>query len=146
MNILLDTNVVLDVLLAREPFVHDAKEIFILIENNKLQGYLCATSITTLHYLIGREKNKQDANKIIENILKLFDVTQVDKNTLLLACASNGTDYEDSVIYSSCKNQHIDHIITRDKKGFKNSTISTLAPKEFLALWDTDISYTQQTN
>ena len=69
MKILLDTNVVLDLLLAREPFVDLAREIFILIENKEIEGYLCATSVTTLHYLIGRETNKKEANQIIEKLL-----------------------------------------------------------------------------
>jgi predicted nucleic acid-binding protein len=135
MKILLDTNVVLDLLLAREPFVEEAREIFILLENHSLQGYICATTVTTLHYLIGREKNKKEANEIIENILKLFSVTEVNKKVLLLACKQNGVDYEDAVIYSSCEKDRIEHIITRDKRGFKNSQISTLLPKEFLAFY-----------
>ena len=135
MKILLDTNVVLDLLLAREPFVQEAREIFIHLENHSLQGYICATTVTTLHYLIGREKSKQEANEIIENILTLFSVTQVNKEVLLLACRQNGIDYEDAVIYSSSEKEQIDHIITRDKRGFKHSKISTLTPKEFLAFY-----------
>jgi predicted nucleic acid-binding protein len=135
MKILLDTNVVLDLLLAREAFVEEAKEIFILLENHSLQGYICTTTVTTLHYLIEREKSKQEANEIIENLLKLFSVTEVNKEVLLLACHQNGADYEDAVIYSSCEKEQIDHIITRDKRGFKNAQTSILAPREFLALY-----------
>jgi predicted nucleic acid-binding protein len=115
--------------------VEEAKEIFILLENHSLQGYICATTVTTLHYLIGREKSKQEANKIIENLLKLFSVTEVNKEVLLLACHQNGVDYEDAVIYSSCEKEQIDHIVTRDKRGFKNATVSTVLPKEFLAFY-----------
>ncbi|HFD14569.1 MAG TPA: PIN domain-containing protein, partial [Epsilonproteobacteria bacterium] len=68
MKILLDTNVVLDLLLAREPFVTYAREIFVLIENAEIEGYLCANSVTTLHYLIGREKNKEEADEIISEL------------------------------------------------------------------------------
>ena len=135
MKILLDTNVILDLLLAREPFVDEAREIFILLENKTLQGYLCATTVTTLHYLIGREKNKQEANEIIERLLKLFNVTEVNKEVLHLACEQNGVDYEDAVIYCSCEKEEVDYILTRDKSGFKNSQVATLLPKEFLAFY-----------
>ena len=135
MKILLDTNVVLDLLFAREPFVEEARNIFLLLENNEIQGFLCATTITTLHYLIGREKSKSEANTIIENLLDLFEVTAVNKDVLLTSCANNGVDYEDAVIYSSCSDDQIDHIITRDKRGFKNTQLSTLTPKEFLAFY-----------
>lgn len=135
MKILLDTNVVLDLLLARESFVAYAREIFVLIENGEIEGYLCANSVTTLHYLIGREKNKEAADEIISELLSLFEVTLVDKKVLTEAITNNGIDYEDSVIYTSAFYSNIEMIVTRDKKGFKNSKISILTPQEFLAFW-----------
>jgi len=136
MKVLLDTNIVLDLLLQREPFVDDARDIFLLIENNQIDGFLCATTITTLHYLISKSKNKEEANHIIKTLLKLFNITPVNKATLLKACDDIGIDYEDSVIYSSAKISKIDVIITRDKQGFKNSKVKVLKPKEFLAIFE----------
>ena len=135
MKILLDTNVVLDLLLAREPFVAYAREIFVLIENGEIEGYLCVNSVTTLHYLTGREKNKEEPDEIISELLSLFEVTLVDKKVLTEATTNNGIDYEDSVIYTSAFHNKIEIIITRDKRGFKNTKISTLTPQEFLAFW-----------
>jgi len=135
MKILLDTNVVLDILLNREKFVASAKEIFLLIENHKVEGFLCATSVTTIHYLLGRETTKKNADDVILKLLKLFEVALVDKDVLVEASLNNGVDYEDSVIYSSAQEAGIDIIITRDKRGFKNSKISVLSPREFLGFW-----------
>ncbi|MDQ7083977.1 MAG: PIN domain-containing protein [Sulfurovum sp.] len=137
MKILLDTNIVLDILLAREPFVEEAKEIFLLIENHKIEGFICATTMTTIHYLIGRQKDKASADGLVLNLLKLFEVALVDKQILQDASLNNGVDYEDAVIYTSAKYAEIDIIITRDKRGFKNSDISILKPKEFLAFFRT---------
>jgi len=137
MKILLDTNIVLDLLLAREPFVVAAREIFILIENAEVEGYLCATSVTTIHYLMQKGTDKAQADALIASLLTLFEVTPVTKETLLDASAYNGTDYEDSVIYAAAKVAEVDMIITRDNSGFKNSTISVLSPHEFLAFWKT---------
>ncbi|CAA6820913.1 MAG: Putative nucleic acid-binding protein, contains PIN domain [uncultured Sulfurovum sp.] len=136
MKVLLDTNVVLDLLLAREPFVDLAKEIFSLIENTEVEGYLCATSVTTLHYLIGRAMNKKEADEIIEKLLTLFEVTPVTKKVLYDASIDNGVDYEDSVIYTSAYHSQINIIVTRDKRGFKTSKVSSLTPKEFLAFFE----------
>jgi predicted nucleic acid-binding protein len=133
MKILLDTNIVLDVLLQREPFCDDARTIFELIELNKIDGYLCATSITTIYYLISKGINKLQADEIIESLLQLFDVADVNKNILLKSLQNNGKDFEDSVIYTSAEYFDIDVIITRDKKGFKQSNIKVMQPKEFLS-------------
>lgn len=137
MKVLLDTNVVLDLLLAREPFVDLAREIFILIENREIEGYLCATSVTTFHYLIQRETNKKEANEIIEKLLILFEVSPVTKKVLYDASVNSGIDYEDSVVYTSAYYSDINIIVTRDKRGFKESKISSLTPKEFLAFFHT---------
>jgi len=136
MRVLLDTNIVLDLLLQREPFIDDARDIFLLIENNQIDGFLSATTITTLHYIISKSKDKEEANHIIKTLLKLFNIAPIDKVTLLKACDDNGIDYEDSVIYSSAKISKIDIIITRDSRGFKNSKVKVLKPKEFLAIFD----------
>ena len=132
MKILLDTNIVLDVLLARSPFDIDAKNIFKLIEQKQHIGYLCATTITTLYYLISKSLSKEEANTIIKQLLTLFEVASVDKNTLLEALKNNGADYEDSVIYSSAYLAKIDVIITRDKSGFEHSKVTTMPPYEFI--------------
>lgn len=135
MKILLDTNVVLDALLAREPFVAMAREIFILIENEEVEGYLCATSVTTIHYLMQRETNKAQADTLIITLLKLFKIAPVTKDILHDASTHNGVDYEDSVIYTAANAVGIDMIITRDIRGFKNSSIVVQEPSEFLAFW-----------
>jgi len=132
MKILLDTNIVLDILLRREPFCNDAKAIFELIESNKINGYLCATSITTIYYLISKSDNKSLADIVIEQLLQLFNIADVNKNVLLKSLQNNGKDFEDSVIYTSAEYCSVDIIITRDKKGFRQSNIKVMQPKEFL--------------
>ncbi len=136
MKILLDTNIVLDLLLEREPYFKGAKELFILAETKKLKAYLSASSIATIHYLTMKALNKKEADKIIDMLLKIFLVTPLDKIVFIEAIYNNGTDFEDSVIYSSVFNSNIDYIITRDKKGFKNSKVKTLDPNSFLALYN----------
>ena len=135
MKILLDTNVVLDVLLAREPFILHARDIMALVEQKEVQGYLCAISVTTIHYLMQRSTDKAQADSLIVTLLELFDVAPITKDTLYDASVNNGIDYEDSVIYTAAKDAEVDMIITRDNKGFKNASVSVLSPEEFLAFW-----------
>ena len=132
MKILLDTNVVLDLLMQRELFYEDALEIFSSIELGKIDGYLCATTITTIYYLVSKSCTKKKTDEIIENLLQLFKVAGVVKEVLLLSLKNNGVDFEDSVIYTSAKIAQVDLIISRDKKGFKNSKVAVKTPKEFL--------------
>ena len=132
MKILLDTNIVLDLLLERKPFVDFAEEIFVKIEQKKIKGFLCPTSITTIYYLLNKYLDKRRCNEAMETLLDLFDIVKVDKKILQESLKNSGIDFEDSVIYTSANFANIDTIITRDKKGFKNSKIEVLSPNEFL--------------
>ena len=132
MKILLDTNIVLDLLMQCELFYEDAVEIFTAIELGKLDGYLCATTITTIYYLVSKNTTKKKTDEIIENLLQLFKIADIDKEVLLLSLKNSGVDFEDSVIYTSAKMFQVDMIISRDKKGFKNSKVEVKTPKEFL--------------
>ena len=133
MRVMLDTNIVLDLLLDREPFSSDAVKIFSLIESGKLDAFVCATTITTIYYLVSKSVQKSKTDMIIEDLLQLFEIAAVDKDVLTSSLKNSGKDFEDSVIYTSARFSKVDVIVTRDKKGFSNSQVLILKPKEFLA-------------
>ncbi len=133
MKILLDTNTVLDLLLEREPFVDFAEEIFVMIEEQKIEGFLCPTSITTIYYLLNKNLDKKRCNDAMKTLLSLFNIIELNKKILLKSLENSGVDFEDSVICTSASFADIDIIITRDKKGFKNSKVKVLSPSEFLS-------------
>ena len=132
MKILLDTNIVLDLLLDRQPFSAEAQSIFTKVENNEIKGFLCPTTITTLFYILNKHLSKQKSHEAIEILLEIFDVVIINKTILLESLKQSGTDFEDSVIYTSAVYGNIDIIITRDKNGFKKSKVKTVTPEEFL--------------
>ncbi len=51
MKILIDTNIVLDYLLEREPFLQDAEMLFQALDSGKLVGYVTATTLTDIFYI-----------------------------------------------------------------------------------------------
>jgi len=132
MKVLLDTNIVLDLLLERKPFVDFAEELFIKIEKQEIEGFLSPTSITTIYYLLNKHLDKNRCNEAIKTLLDLFEIVKIDKKVLQESLKNCGVDFEDSVIYTGANFTKIDVIITRDKKGFKNSNIKVLSPSEFL--------------
>ena len=132
MKVLLDTNIIIDFLTKREPFAKDAKEIIALIETKEIEGYLSASTITTIYYLAQKVFNKEKADTIIKDLLTIFEITPLEKKDFLKAIEIHGNDFEDSVIIATALENNIDIIITRDKKGFLKSEVLALEPKEFL--------------
>jgi len=104
-----------------------------LIEDGEVKGYLSASTITTIHYLTQKLFDKTTADEVVRDLLKIFEITPLEKKEFIRALEIEGKDFEDSVIIASAKENGIDIIITRDKKGFLNSNVLTLEPKEFLA-------------
>ena len=134
MRILFDTNIVLDLLLDREPFSQDAQILFTRVERGEVIGMLCATTITTIHYLVGRSLGKEKSTEIIKSLLKLFEVASVTRTVLEDALEVQDKDYEDSVLYKSAYHSGADLIVTRDRSGFDKSDIPVMNPQELLAL------------
>ena len=136
MRVLFDTNIVLDLLLDREPFSRDAQILVGMVERGEISGVLCATTVTTIHYLVSKSLGKEKATEIIGSLLKLFEVASVTRVVLEDALKADDRDYEDSVLYKAAYHSGADMIVTRDRSGFAKSDIPVMNPKELLAFID----------
>lgn len=132
MNILVDTNVILDVLLDRVPFVENSTLIMGKVERRTVSGLLCATTLTTIHYLACKRIGKDEGTAAIKKLLQIYQVATVDYQVLLLALNSGFKDYEDSVLHSAAIKTGADAIITRNIKDFALSELPVFTPEEFI--------------
>ena len=82
MNVLFDTNIVLDVLLDRQPFSEPAVSLMSKVENAQFNGYLCATTLTTLHYLLAKSLDRDKAIQSICSLISLFAIAPVRRENL----------------------------------------------------------------
>lgn len=133
MNILFDTNVILDLLLKREPYDAHARDLFIKIEKREITGYLCSTTVTTVYYFVAKLLDRMQAEDSMKQLLQIFEVASVDRTTLEVALSVGFIDFEDAVLYASGSLNKVDGIVTRNPKDFKKSLITVYAPDELLA-------------
>ncbi len=131
---LFDTNVILDVMLLREPFLKSSALLLAEVERKNIEGFVCSTTVTTIHYLVEKTKNRKVALSQIESLLKIFQVTQVDKSCLESALTSKITDFEDAVLNESAYRERVDGIVTRNEKDFKQSKLTIYNPEELLKI------------
>jgi predicted nucleic acid-binding protein len=78
MRILIDTNVILDVLLDREPHVQASAAVWTALEKGSSRGMLAAHAVTTIHYLIRKQAGNTKATRAMASILSVFKVAAVD--------------------------------------------------------------------
>lgn len=134
MKALFDTNVILDVLLDKEPFSEHASYLMSKVERSEINGFVCATTVTTIHYLLSKYLDKEKSKKSITSIIALFEVASVNRLVIENALKSKFTDFEDSVLHESARHAGAEYIITRNIKDFKSSKIPAYTPTEFLSM------------
>ena len=133
MKILIDTNIILDYLLDREPFLQDAEMLFQRIDSGQLIGYLTATTLTDIFYIARRQTQSIElARQAISTTLTIMVICSVNRSILEAAFASGLADFEDAVQIYCAVYQGLDAIITRDIKGFSNSVIPVFSVHQLL--------------
>lgn len=98
MKVLLDSNIILDIILARQPFVVEAIQIGELAISNKIKCYLTASNITDVFYLAKKALSIQVAKKAISNIMNIFEILSVTEKECREALKSDNPDFEDALI------------------------------------------------
>lgn len=134
LNLFIDTNVIIDLLADRKPFSNGAYEVFSLVNNVRWKLYTSSNSILTSYYIVEKLSNSKSAKKAIKTILGRIHIQDVTQKELENALVSKIGDYEDATqIQCAMRIGKIDFIITRDKKGFKDSQFKILSPAELVS-------------
>ncbi len=134
MKLLLDTNVVLDVLLDRAPFAQHAARLLSHCELREVTGCLCATTVTTIHYLIAKAAGEHVARGHIKRLLTILDIAPVTRAVLDAAVNSPFDDFEDAVIHEAARLAGVHTIVTRDGSGYAQSVLPVYAPAACLGM------------
>ena len=128
MRVLVDANVVLDVLLDRQPHFAASAAVWSAGETGVAQCLLAAHAVTTIHFLIRRERGAAKASEALSLLLRVFGVAPVDEGVIREAFELRALDFEDSVTALAAQRAGCDLIVTRDPKGFRGSLLRVLAP------------------
>jgi len=134
MRILIDTNVVLDFLQEREPFVENAARLFERIDAGEVEGVIAATTITNIYYIVRKAAGVSVAHNAIIQVLADLNICAVDRDVLEQAMAMNFRDFEDAVQYVCGIVHNVDAIVTRDISGFIGARIPVMLPEELDSL------------
>ena len=132
MKVLIDTNIILDVLYAREPYVEDASKVFKCCELKQIDGYISALSIPNIVYVMRKEIDREKIRKMLETLTNIFSISDLRETDLIKAAGTDIDDYEDAVQCVSASRIKADFIVTRNLKDFRNSRVPAIKPSELL--------------
>jgi len=131
MSVLIDTNILLDVALKREPF-YQASALAMAKARSVGDTLLCATSVTTLHYFLRQKQGEAGARLFLDQCLNAMTVARVEKATLQAASNSPMADFEDRVIAHAAQACAASLILTRNPKDFVKSPVPAVTPEAYL--------------
>ncbi|GAB1542838.1 PIN domain-containing protein [Scytonema sp. NUACC21] len=133
---LIDTNIILDFLQDRQPFVEDALRVFEKVDTGEVEGFIAATTITNIYYIVRRAAGLQAAKDAIAQILTDLPICTVNRSVLEPAISGNFKDFEDAVQYACGMAYGVDVIVTRDASGFVDAEIPVMSPGELNRILD----------
>jgi predicted nucleic acid-binding protein len=133
-RVLFDTSVVLDVLENREPHVAAAAALFAAVDTGQVTGLLCATTVTTIHYIARQALGPRKAREQLRKVLAMFSVVPVTHAIAVDALELDFPDYEDAVLHEAAVNAEAAAIVTRNAKDFRRSQIRVYTPVELVTI------------
>ena len=130
MDLVLDTNIILDHIDRREPFYELSRKVCLLGIIGEANTYISANMLTDLYYLLRKDYGSAGAQDMIENNLSFLRLVGITPEDASRALAARWNDFEDCLVARCAEKIGADFIVTRNVKDFKGSSIEAITPEE----------------
>lgn len=131
-KLLLDTNILLDAAMSEREGWAAAVMLMDEFAYENVDGYVCATSLKDIYYVLTKYDTEASARDFVLAILDLFEIVSIDKAMCRMAARSDEPDFEDGIIRMCAETLPVDFIISRDKSAFARSPVRRISAQEYL--------------
>jgi len=132
MKVLIDTNIVLDVLLNRKPFVENAIKAFRQAEKGQIEAYITASSVTDLVYILRKAYSLKEIKTHLKEMFQFIKIVGISPSMITAALDKDTPDFEDAVMMECARQSGMNIIITRNKPDFKKSYVPCISLEEWV--------------
>jgi predicted nucleic acid-binding protein len=133
MKVLLDTNVLLDVLLVRQPWFVEAAQVWDAHLKGEITAGIAAFTVPTIFYVVRRQTDLNHAHDAVRMCLSTLEIVPVWRTTLENARNQAGIDYEDNLQLACALEGNMDCLVKRDPAGYPGATVPVLTPTQLMA-------------
>lgn len=134
-RILIDTNVLLDYLLTREPFYQDVKNVISVCVDGRVKGCIAAHSISNMFFILRKDYDAKERREVLVNLCFIFDIEGIDRIKLVSGLQNEDfSDFEDCLQMECAKSYGAGYIVTRNIDDYKASEIKAILPKDYLEM------------
>ncbi|HBL10673.1 MAG TPA: PIN domain nuclease [Cyanobacteria bacterium UBA11162] len=132
MKVLIDTNIILDFALERQPFYSDSEQVFILAQHRQIEAYVSASTFGDLFYIIRKARGRDWTLQFLNRLATFCQIATVDRSVISMALSANFKDFEDAIQYSTAIVNQLDSIVTRNPEDFPAVTPRILTPEQLI--------------
>jgi predicted nucleic acid-binding protein len=134
MKVFVDTNLFIDILLGREPFLEASAAIYRLCENDMIEGMIAPITVNNIYYICRKARHIDEIKAFLADLSMVFDIAVMDERSIVKANRIPIKDYEDALQYAMALQNGCHSLVTRNTKDFKKlSKIEVVTPEEFIA-------------
>ena len=131
-KVFLDTDVLLDVFLEREPHHSIALR---LLTNLRQSGTSCFTSavvLANMNYILAKARGREYSVNKLRSLRRMVGVAPIDEAMVDAALAAPHRDFEDSLQLHCAHGNGIETLITRNAKHYPKGRARVTSPVEYL--------------
>lgn len=134
MNVLFDSNVIIDAITQRDQSNAGAKDLYLKAVGKEINGFLVSKQITDIAYVLRKHVEKDKMRSFCQFLCKAFIVLPFKKEDIQEATMLDGKDFEDDVLIYIAGSNSMDYIATNNIDNFSESSVKALKPEEILKL------------
>ncbi len=132
-DLFIDSDVILDFLIDRQPYSREAAQVFSLIDNKKVKGYTSALCYSNLFYVLSKYAPRKKVINMLIEISGLVGILKVDDDIIKASLTSDFQDFEDAIqYYAALEFKRIEVIITRNIRDYKKSSLPVMTPETYV--------------
>jgi len=133
-SLFIDSDVLLDILLKREPFYFHTQILLLETTQNNVLLNTSALVISNIHYVLSRSIGSKASRLKIKELLQNVKLLSLESDVVNKALDSNFEDFEDAIQHLIAKRYNCEAIITRNIRDYKHSDIPVFTPDQYLKL------------
>jgi predicted nucleic acid-binding protein len=131
-KVFIDTDVLLDVFLEREP--HHSVALRLLTDLRR-RGTRCLTSavvLANMNYILAKARGREYSVNKLRSLRRMVGVAPIDEAMVDAALAAPHRDFEDSLQFHCANGSGIETLITRNAKHYPKGRLRVTSPVEYL--------------
>jgi predicted nucleic acid-binding protein len=131
--ILLDTDVLIDVALDRQPHAAASGQLLTLLEQRAPRAFVAWHTLSNFYYLVRPARGGASVRSFLVDLTRFVSVAPADTAALRYAATLPLRDFEDAMQVAAARACGAEVIATRNVSDFRSSPIPARTPGKLLA-------------